>query len=245
MSLLACFLYVVGEIQPALGATQWVILQGQSKKNYHMKKECRHQTQPQCGPRHPAPSWVPRHQLPPKDHKHYNPGNQGWSDPVGFSFVVEAKDEVHDFDRQELAQEVVNPRLIAFEPPESNRGDQHASHDRRRDHGKNSAQIFEKLPGMNTKRVLDTTAFVQCLNMEPARLRIPPKHRKRSHSKCKQHRQTLPAEKEMSVWPRPAEEQRNPNQLDCVDELCEKTDADGYPEEHPIAHFPGFESRPR
>src|SRR5262249_10946646 len=103
----------------------------------------------------------------------------------------------------------------------------HASHDRRRDHRKNSAQIFEELPGMDTKRVLDTTAFVQCLNMQPARLHIPPKHRKRSHSKRTQRCQALPAEEEMPVWLRPAEEQRNPNQLHCVNELCEKADADG------------------
>ena len=44
MSLLACFLYVPGKIQPALGPAQWIILQRHSKKNYHMKEECRHQT---------------------------------------------------------------------------------------------------------------------------------------------------------------------------------------------------------
>src|SRR5260370_3868506 len=165
MSLLACFLYVLGEIQPALGATQWVILQRQSNKNFDVKEERCNQTQAQCGPDYPAPCWIPGHQLPPKDHKHYNSGNQRRSDPVAFSFAVQAKKKIHDLNRQELAQEVFNPRLIAFEAPESNRGDQHANDDRRRDHPKNSAQILDELPGMNTERVLDTTPFVQCLNI--------------------------------------------------------------------------------
>jgi len=165
--------------------------------------------------------------LPPKDDKHDNSRNQRRSDPVGFSFVVETKDKIHDLDGQELAQEVFNPRLTAFEAPEFNRGDQHASHDRRRHNRKNSAQILEELPGMNTERMLDTTAFVQCLNMQPPRLDVPPKHRKRTDPKRAQRCQTLPAEKEMAMWLRPTEEQRNPNQLNRVNELCEKADADG------------------
>ena len=80
---------------------------------------------------------------------------------------------------------------------------------------------------MDTERVLDTTPFVQCLNMQPACLHIPPEHRKRSDSKRTQHCQTLPAEKKMPVWLRPAEEQRNPDQLDSVDELCEKANPNG------------------
>src|SRR5689334_2576088 len=140
-----------------------------------MQQECPHQTQAQCGPCYPAPCWFPSHQPPPKDHKQYNAADQGRSDPIGFSFVVQAEKEIHDLNRQELAQEMFNSRLIAFEAPESDRGDQHASHDRRRDHRKNSRQILHELPGMNTERVLDTTAFMECLNMEPARLHIPPK----------------------------------------------------------------------
>src|SRR5215469_2059677 len=99
ISLLASFLYVLRKIQPALGPGQWVILQGQSEKNYGMKEDCPNQTQSQRGPCHPAPYWVPRKYLPPKDHNHYNSGDQGRSDPVGFSFAVEAEDEIHDLDR--------------------------------------------------------------------------------------------------------------------------------------------------
>jgi len=45
MSLLTYFLYVLGEIQPAFCPAQWVILQGQSEKNYGMKENCPNQTQ--------------------------------------------------------------------------------------------------------------------------------------------------------------------------------------------------------
>src|SRR5262249_36483256 len=55
MSLFASFLHVLRKIQPALGSAQWVILQGQSEKNYDMKENCPNQTQSQHGPRHPAP----------------------------------------------------------------------------------------------------------------------------------------------------------------------------------------------
>src|SRR5260370_20575266 len=98
---------------------------------------------------------------------------------------------------------------------------------------------------MNAERVLNTTAFMQRLNMEPACLHVPPKHRRRTYSKRQQRCQASPAEKEMSVWLRPAEEQRNPNQLDYVDELCEETDTNDYSKQQPIAHFPCFESLPR
>src|SRR5713101_6076471 len=245
MSLLANFLYMLRKIQPALGPPERVILQGQAKKNYDMKEDRRHQTQAQCGPCRPAPCWGPGNELPRKDHKQDNSGDHGRSDPVGFSFVVQAEEEIHDLDRQKLTQEVFNSRLIALEPPESDGGDHYASHDQRRDHPKDCAQILEEFPGMDAERMLDTTAFMQRLNMEPARLHIPPNHRKRTHSKRKQRCQTLPAEKKMPVWLRPAEEQRKPNQLDHVDELCEETDADGQSQQQPIAHFPGFEGRPR
>src|SRR5260370_18475437 len=41
MSLLACFLYVLGEIQPALGPGQWVPLKSPSHKNYAITQSLR------------------------------------------------------------------------------------------------------------------------------------------------------------------------------------------------------------
>src|SRR5260370_14375865 len=102
MSLLASFLYVLRKIQPALGPAQWVILQRQAKKNYDMKEDCHNQTQAQRGPCRPAPCWDLGNESPPKDHKQDNSSDHGRSDPVGFSFAVQAEEEIHDLDRQKL-----------------------------------------------------------------------------------------------------------------------------------------------
>ena len=120
-----------------------------------------------------------------------------------------------------------HPRLIALETSEPDCGEHHTGQQQRRDRPQLSGQVTEDFHGTHAKGMLDAAAFMERPDIEPARMHIPHEHRKRSYAKRQHRREALPAEKETTVWPGPAEEQRHANQLDRVDELRKETDTDG------------------
>src|SRR5664280_72089 len=242
--LLTGLLNVFREIHPALGFVENVVLQRNGKKNCGMNGESRHEGHAQGYPCSPAPFWMLQDELPPKRHQQDDACDQGWSDPVGLNSAVQAEQQVQGLDGNKLTQEMLDPRLVALDSPKPDCGDHHADQKQWCDRTYLAYEMMEDFTRMDGQGMIETAALVQCLDMEPARLDIPPKHRQRTDRKPQKHCQALAAAEQMPVRPRPAEEHHNGNQLDRVDELCQESHADGRSQQEPVANLSCRETQP-